>query len=81
MSFVLFRINFREYIILPKNKFQRVVFAFLTVLITVHAYVFYSLYVINGQTLMEVNNAAGVLAAINKQGGVICSEILCRYGR
>lgn len=45
-------------------------FAFLTVLITVHAYVFYSLYVINGQALMEVNNAHCVLAAINKQGGV-----------
>lgn len=30
------------------------VFAFLTVVITVHAYVFYSLYVVNGNLLMEM---------------------------
>ena len=29
---------------MPRNQFQRMVFAFLTVLVTVHAYVFYSLY-------------------------------------
>ncbi|MCD8382211.1 MAG: hypothetical protein LUC30_04750 [Clostridiales bacterium] len=55
---------------MPKNQFQRMVFAFLTVLVTVHAYVFYSLYVINGDTLMEVNGADHVLQAINAQGGV-----------
>ena len=46
------------------------VFAFLTVLVTVHAYVFYSLYVVNGPTLMQINNADSVIHAINKQGGV-----------
>lgn len=46
------------------------VFAFLTVLVTVHAYVFYSLYVVNGTLLMELNGEASVIAAINKQGGV-----------
>ena len=55
---------------MPRNQFQRLVFAFLTVLITVHAYVFYSLYVVNGNTLMELNQTGSVLAAINKQGGV-----------
>lgn len=55
---------------MPRNQFQRMVFAFLTVVITVHAYVFYSLYVINGNTLMEVNHASGVLEAIRAQGGV-----------
>ncbi|MDE6732417.1 MAG: hypothetical protein K2J77_06020 [Oscillospiraceae bacterium] len=55
---------------MPQNRFERVAFAFLTVVVTVHAYVFYSLYVVNGQTLMAVNNADGVIAAINKQGGV-----------
>lgn len=55
---------------MPRNFLQRAVFAFLTVLITVHAYVFYSLYVINGNTLMMVNNASSVLGAISKQGGV-----------
>lgn len=67
------------------------VFAFITVLITVHAYVFYSLYVVNGATLMEINNASGVTEAINNQGGVymfgkflpiwavILIEFICAY--
>lgn len=55
---------------MPRNQSQRAFFAFVTVLITVHAYVFYSLYVVNGNTLMEINQAAGVIAAINRQGGV-----------
>ena len=46
------------------------VFAFLTVLITVHGYVFYSLYVVNGNTLMQVTGADSVLNAISTQGGV-----------
>jgi hypothetical protein len=46
------------------------VFAFITVLITVHAYVFYSLYVVNGSTLMAVTGQSSVLGAINAQGGV-----------
>lgn len=55
---------------MPENQFQRMVFAFLTVLVTVHAYVFYSLYVINGATLMEITGADSVIRAINAQGGV-----------
>jgi hypothetical protein len=55
---------------MPRNQTQRAVFAFLTVLITVHAYVFYSLYVINGRTLRELTGQSGVLAAIRAQGGV-----------
>ena len=55
---------------MPKNQFERMVFAFLTVLVTVHIYVFYSLYVVNGNTLMSVTGAKSVLDAINAQGGV-----------
>lgn len=55
---------------MPRNQFQRMIFALITVIITVHAYVFYSLYVVNGTTLMAVNNAQGVIEAIDKQGGV-----------
>lgn len=55
---------------MPKNQFQRMIFALLTVIVTVHAYVFYSLYVVNGQTLMEVSGTDGVISAINAQGGV-----------
>ncbi len=45
-------------------------FAFLTVLVTVHAYVFYSLYVINGNTFMLITGESSVLGAINAMGGV-----------
>lgn len=55
---------------MPQNQFQRMVFAFLTVLVTVHAYVFYSLYVVNGNVLMTVTGEDSVIHAINKQGGV-----------
>ena len=41
---------------MPRNQFQRTVFAFLTVLVTVHAYVFFSLYVVNGNTLMTIKS-------------------------
>lgn len=55
---------------MPRNQFERMVFAFLTVLVTVHSYVFYSLYVVNGNTLMTVTGSQSVLGAINTQGGV-----------
>lgn len=55
---------------MPKNQFQRMLFAFLTVVVTVHAYVFYSLYVVNGSILMQVTGADSVIHAIDAQGGV-----------
>lgn len=67
---------------MPRNQAQRMFFAFVTVLITVHAYVFYSLYVINGNTMLEYASlAAGapvshVLQAIRILGGV---EVLGKH--
>lgn len=55
---------------MPRNQFQRMVFAFLTVLVTVHAYVFYSLYVVNGSTFMALTGKSSVISAINAMGGV-----------
>ena len=55
---------------MPRNQFQRMIFALLTVIITVHGYVFYSLYVVNGKLLMEITGAGSVLGAIRAQGGV-----------
>lgn len=55
---------------MPNNKIQKMIFALLTVIVTVHGYVFYSLYVVNGQTLMNVTGADSVLHAIAAQGGV-----------
>ena len=48
---------------MPRNQFQRMIFALLTVIVTVHAYVFYSLYVINGDLFMSLTGASSVLAA------------------
>jgi len=62
---------------MPRNQFQRMVFAFLTVVITVHAYVFYSLYVVNGQTLMNITGENSVLNAIRTQGGVYMLGRMC----
>lgn len=56
--------------VMPTNQFQRMVFAFLTVLVTVHSYVFYSLYVVNGSTFLEITGETSVLSAINQMGGV-----------
>lgn len=57
-------------IVMPRNQFQRMIFALLTVIVTVHGYIFYSLYVINGSLFMELTGAPGVIAAINAMGGV-----------
>ena len=62
---------------MPQTQGQRMIFALLTVLVTVHAYVFYSLYVVNGGTLMAVTGAKSVLEAIRAQGGVyMCGHML-----
>lgn len=55
---------------MPRNQFQRMVFAFLTVIVTVHAYVFYSLYVLHGDLLMQLTGESNVIDAINAQNGV-----------
>lgn len=55
---------------MPTTPFQKKVFAFLTVLVTVHAYVFYSLYVINGNLFMDLTGEDSVIHAINAQGGI-----------
>ena len=56
---------------MPKNQFQRMIFALLTVIVTVHAYVFYSLYVVNGNYFLSVEGAAGVIDGIRLNGGVM----------
>ncbi len=55
---------------MPRNQFERMMFALMTVIVTVHAYVFYSLYVVNGSTLMSVTGENSVLGAVNAMGGV-----------
>lgn len=47
------------------------VFAFITVVITVHAFVFYNIYVLNGDMLRSFNYTGSVLTAVSKQGGIM----------
>ncbi|MBQ4331959.1 MAG: hypothetical protein IJC31_08995 [Spirochaetaceae bacterium] len=47
----------------PQTKFQQVVFALLTVFLTGHCFVYYSLFVVNGEFLMAATGASTVLAA------------------
>ena len=56
---------------MPTNKFERAVFEFLTVIVTVHAYVFFSLYVVNGDFFTTIEGATGVLHGISLNGGVM----------
>lgn len=56
---------------MPRNQFQRMVFAFITVVITVHAFVFYNIYVLNGDMLRSFNYTSSVMTAVNKQGGIM----------
>lgn len=46
------------------------IFAFITVVITVHAYVFFSLYVVNGSFFASQSPSGGVIDGINALGGV-----------
>lgn len=55
---------------MPKNLFQRMIFALITVVITVHCFVFYSIFVVNGATFMEVTGQQSVPAAIEVMGGI-----------
>ena len=53
-----------------QNQIQHLVYALITVVITVHAFVFYSLYVVESDALMRSTGTTSVLQAIGSQGGV-----------
>ena len=55
---------------MSKNRTQHLVYALITVFITVHLFVFYSLYVIEGDSLMQATRTTSVLQALDSQGGV-----------
>ena len=76
---------------MPQTSAQRKIYALITVIITVHAFVFYNIYVINGSFLKSATGENFVLDAVNKQGGiymfgqylpiwlVILIEFVCAY--
>ena len=53
-----------------KKRTQHLVYALITVFITVHLFVFYSLYIIEGDSLIQATGTASVLQALDSQGGV-----------
>lgn len=53
-----------------QNQIQHIVYALITVFITVHAFVFYSLYVIEGDDIMRAAGTTSVWQALKIQGGV-----------
>ncbi len=58
---------------MPRNLFQRMIFALITVFITVHAFVFYSVYCVNGNSLIGLYSELGftsVLEVIKHQKGI-----------
>lgn len=55
---------------MPTTLFERMVYGFVTVVITVLGFVFYTIYVIEGKGLMESTGASTVLGAVRAQGGV-----------
>ena len=60
-----------------QNQIQHLVYALITVIITVHAFVFYSLYVVEGDAMMRASGTSSVLHAINSRGGVyMCGTYL-----
>ena len=58
---------------MPSNQLQRMVFAFITVVITVHAFVFYNIYVLNGDMLRSFNYTSSVLTAVK-----VCLRLYAR---
>jgi len=59
------KMNIKLNEVLPK-----LLYALITVIITVHAFVFYSVYVINGESMKQQHKVNFVLDAVNKQGGI-----------
>ncbi len=55
---------------MPINSIQRLFFSFVTVLITVHAFVFYSVYVVDGSNLIASTGASTVYEAVSAAGGL-----------
>ena len=72
---------------MPTTKGERFVFALITVLITVHAYVFYSIFICNGESLVEYASVVGarsvltVPQAIEVLGGIsVFGQIIPVWG-
>ena len=53
-----------------QNLLQHMVYALITVVITVHAFVLYSLYFVEGDSLMQATGTSSFAQAIRSQGGV-----------
>lgn len=66
---------------MPRNAFQRAIFALLTVIVTVHAFVFYSLYVVNDLNIAAINGMGGVpmFGTFLPIWAVVIIEFVCAF--
>jgi len=65
---------------MPTTKFQKLVFALITVVITVHLFVFYNLSYVNGFTIAQLEEfGVPVLGHSFKIWAVILTEFICAY--
>ncbi len=65
---------------MPTTKFQKLVFAFITVVITVHLFVFYNLSYVNGFTIAQLEEyGVPILGHSGKIWTVILIEFICAY--
>lgn len=61
----------KEKLNMPQSKLQSMAYAGLTVFITVHAFVLYNLYIIEGPTFIALTGAQSTLEAIRAMGGIM----------
>lgn len=65
---------------MPTTKFQKLVFAFITVVITVHLFVFYNLSYVNGFTLAQLEEYGVPIFGHNCMiWAVVLIEFICAY--
>ncbi|MET0017790.1 DUF2798 domain-containing protein [Oscillibacter sp.] len=65
---------------MPTTKFQKLVFAFITVVITVHLFVYYNLSYVNGFTLAQLEEyGVPIFGHSCKIWAVVLIEFICAY--
>ncbi len=65
---------------MPTTKFQKLVFAFITVVITVHLFVFYNLSFVNKFTIAQLDEyGVPILGHSSKIWAVVLIEFICAY--
>ena len=65
---------------MPTTRWQKMIFAFITVVITVHLFVFYNLSYVNGLSLAQLEeNGVPVFGYASKIWMIVLIEFICAY--